>query len=441
MRQNTQRRARPRSIAFALLAAAICLLAIAAPAIAASSPQAVAASPGASEASAAASPAAGVASPAPADAASPAAASSPIPSTLTCLLSKAAVVFGDSVTVSGRLDPVVAGQEVTVKLGDAVAGTATTDAAGAYSLTITPRLSGAVVAQLSADPAIVTAPQALSVNPGLGISHGALVPFLASKFVVKVTPSGYDGVVVIKVVHRGATMGSYRARVKDGRAMFQIPLRGVDAFTLDVTAPAASGLDGRSVQTKVSVKAKTLSAGSSGPYVKGMLTGLQRLAFRTPGVGSSFTSSVKDSVMAFQKAYRLSRTYVFNTACWRKLDGAKLLKPKFSSPSTHIEVDKTRQILMVVKGGKPVGIICVSTGATGNTPEGSFHIQQKHPFTSSGFGGILVRTMGFIGNFAIHGYAPVPPYPASHGCIREPIWACYWVYDNSSVGEALYVYH
>ena len=145
--------------------------------------------------------------------------------------------------------------------------------------------------------------------------------------------------------------------------------------------------------------------------------------------------------MAFQKAYRLSRTYVFNTACWRKLDGAKLIKPKYSSPSTHIEVDKTRQILMVVKGGKPVGIICVSTGATNNTPEGSFHIQQKHPFTTSGFGGILVRTMGFIGDFAIHGYSPVPPYPASHGCVREPIWACYWVYDNSFVGEALYIYH
>ena len=96
---------------------------------------------------------------------------------------------------------------------------------------------------------------------------------------------------------------------------------------------------------------------------------------------------------------------------------------------------------MVVKGGKPFGIICVSTGATDNTPEGSFHIQQKHPFTTSGFGGILVRTMGFIGDFAIHGYAPVPPYPASHGCVREPIWACYWVYDHSCVGEALYIYH
>ena len=247
---------------------------------------------------------------------------------------------------------------------------------------------------------------------------------------------------MVKVVHGGATVGSYRARVKDGRAVLRIPFRGVDGFTLDVYLPAASGLAERSFQARVGVPAKTLSVGSSGPYVKGMLTGLQRLAFRVPGVGYTFTTSVKDSVMAFQKAYRLSRTYVFNTACWRKLDGAELIKPKYSKPSTHIEVDKTRQILMVVKGGKPVGIIFVSTGATNNTPEGSFHIQQKHSFTTSGYGGILVRTMGFIGNFAIHGYAPVPPYPASHGCIRKPaIWACYWVYDHSSVGEALYVYH
>jgi peptidoglycan hydrolase-like protein with peptidoglycan-binding domain len=437
MRHTTQRRARPRSIAFVLLAVTVCLLAVTAPAFASSSPQPAAASPGATDAAEAA----GAASPAPADAASPAVASSPIPSTLTCVLSKTAVVFGDPVTVSGQLDPVAAGQEVTVKLGDAVLGTATSDAAGAYALTFTPARSGDVVAQLVSDPSVVTAPQALSVKPKVSVSHGTLVPFLPSRVVVKVTPSAYDGVVVVEVVHRGVTVGTFRVRAKDGRAVLHIPFRGVDGFTLNVTLPAAAGLDGRSFQAKVGVPAKTLSAGSSGPYVKGMLTGLQRLKFIVPGVGSRFSTSVKDSVMAFQKAYRLSRTYVFNTACWRKLDGARLIKPKYSSPSTHIEVDKTRQILMVVKGGKPIGIICVSTGATNNTPEGSFHIQQMHPFTTSGYGGILVRTMGFIGNFAIHGYAPVPPYPASHGCIREPIWASYWVFDHSFVREALYVYH
>jgi hypothetical protein len=431
MREVVPGRATRRVWSLALLTVAIFALALAAPAFASSSPQ-----PAAAAASSGASPAA-------ATAAAPAAslAASPAPSVLTCVLSPATVVFGDSVTVTGVLAPASQNQEVVVTVGGVEAGRDLTDAAGAYEVTFTPHRGGDVVASLAADPAVATAPQAITVKPEVAVSHGTLVPFLSSKVVVKVTPSAYDGVAEVKVVHRGATVDSYRARVKDGRAVLQIPFRGVDGFTLVVTLPAASGLADRSFQTKVGVPAKTLSAGSSGPYVKGMLTGLQRLKFIVPGVGYTFSSSVKDSVMAFQKAYRLSRTYVFNTACWRKLDGAKLIKPKYSKPSTHIEVDKTRQILTVVKGGKPAGIICVSTGATNNTPEGSFHIQQKHSFTTSGFGGILVRTMGFIGNFAIHGYAPVPPYPASHGCIREPIWACYWVYDHSSVGEALYVYH
>jgi hypothetical protein len=273
------------------------------------------------------------------------------------------------------------------------------------------------------------------------VAHGALVPFLNARFVVKVTPSDYAGVVTVKVTHRRVVVGRYNARVRDGRAVFLIPLRGVDGFTLTFALPADGGLAAHTVETRVSVRTRTLAVGATGPYVRGMLTGLRRLAIRIPGMGSRFTTQVKDSVMAFQKAYRLPRTYVFTSANWRRLDGARTIRPRRSSPSTHIEVDKGRQILMIVKNGKVVGLIAVSTGATGNTPEGSFRIRTKYPFTTSGYGGILVRTMGFVGNFAIHGYSPVPPYPASHGCIREPIWACYWVYDQSWVGEALYIYH
>jgi hypothetical protein len=436
MRQVVTGRANRGVWTLVLLTAVVLTLALTAPAFAASSP---AASPSASDAAAPASPAAAVSTPAEAE--SPTAEPSPVAPTLTAQLSAASVVFGGEVTVSGVLTPAVADQEVTVKVGSTVAGTATTDADGAYSLAFTPRRSGKVVASLTADPTVAAASLALAVKPKVTVTHGSLVPFLASSVVVKVAPLAYDGVVVVKVAHKGASQGSYKARAKNGKATLRIPFRGVDGFALTVILPAASDLAGRSLQAKVSVPAKTLSAGSSGPYVKGMLTALQRLKFRVPGVGSSFTGQVKDSVMAFQKAYRLPRTYVFNTACWRKIDGAKLIKPRHASPSTHIEVDKGRQILMVVKGGKPYGIICVSTGATGNTPEGTFRIQQKHSFTTSGYGGILVRTMGFIGDFAIHGYSPVPPYPASHGCVREPIWACYWVYDNSFVGETLYIYH
>jgi N-acetylmuramoyl-L-alanine amidase len=435
MRQVVTCRANREVRGLTLLVLVACLLAFAAPALAASSPAPTAA-PGAS--AAAASPDAVTAAP---GSAAPVVAASPAAPALTVALSRADVVFGDEITVSGSLTPAAGGEEVTVKVGDTLAGTAAVDGTGAYTLTFVPQRSGAVVASLSTDPGVASAATALSVKPQATVTHGAPAPFLSSNVVVKIAPAAYDGLVEVKVTHKGAVAGLYKARAKDGKATLHIPFRGVDAFTLSVSLPAAAGLDARTVPAKVSVRARTLSAGSSGPYVKGMLTALMGLKFRVPGVGASFTSQVKDSVMAFQKAYGLSRTYVFNTACWRKIDGARLIRPRHASPATHLEVDKGRQIAMVVKGGKPYGIICVSTGATGNTPEGTFHIQQKHPFTTSGFGGILVRTMGFIGNFAMHGYAPVPPYPASHGCVREPIWACYWMSDQSWVGETLYIYH
>ena len=423
MRQVTRSRARHRIVALASLALAVCLLAVAAPAFA--------------------SPAPADSSPAPAETSSIAAASptaEPDPLVLTCVLSRASLVFGGTVTVTGALTPAAEGQEVRVTIGTSEAGRVLTDANGAYELTFEPRRSGDVVASLAADPTVVSAPLALSVKPKVSVTHGALIPYLDSRFVVKVAPSAYAGVVTVKVTHRGAVVGRHRARVRDGRAILRFPLRGVEGFTLTFALSADGGLAARTYQTKVGVKTRTLAAGSSGPYVKGMLTGLQRLAIRIPGMGSTFSTRVKDSVMAFQKAYRLPRTYVFNAACWRKMDGARTIRPRHSRPATHLEVDKTRQILMIVKNGKVFGLIAVSTGATGNTPEGSFRIQQKHPFTTSSYGGILVRTMGFVGNFAIHGYSPVPPYPASHGCVREPIWACYWVYDQSFVGEALFIY-
>lgn len=365
---------------------------------------------------------------------------SPAPTTITCGLSRAAVVFGDSVTARGMVTPAAAGVEVAVVLGGVRVATALTDDSGAYSAAFTPRRGGSVVARVVAD-GTAAEPLALAVKPRVTVTRGAAVPFLKTRFIVKVAPLTYDGVVTARVSHRGVAAGTYRVRVRDGRAVFGIPLRGIDWFTVTFALPPDGGLAARSAQKKVDVDWRRLSVGSSGAHLKGMLTGLVRLKIRVPGMGTRFGSSTRDAVVAFQKAYRLPRTYSFAYADWRKLDGAVPVKPRYASPAVHIEVDKTRQILMIVRTGKVSALIAVSTGATGNTPEGAFRIQQKHPSTSTFTGdGVLFRTMGFLGNFAIHGWVSVPPYPASHGCVREPMWVAPWVYDQSWVGERVYIY-
>jgi lipoprotein-anchoring transpeptidase ErfK/SrfK len=88
------------------------------------------------------------------------------------------------------------------------------------------------------------------------------------------------------------------------------------------------------------------------------------------------------------------------------------------------------------------GVLPVSTGATGNTPEGRHRIRWKALATGTWLGpAILYRTLTFYEDrFAIHGFGSVPPWPASHGCVRVPIWAADWLYGSSTVGETVYVY-
>ncbi|HZL63362.1 MAG TPA: L,D-transpeptidase [Thermoleophilia bacterium] len=360
------------------------------------------------------------------------------PTSVTCQLSAAGVQYGAVVTVSGQLTPGAA-QAVTITLGAAVVATATSDAAGAYSADFVAHAGGDVIAVSGATQ---SAPVRLDVQPVLDVSHGAVAPFLKTRYVLAITPSGYAGEVGLSVRHRGAVVATLLARAHDGKATFDVPLSGIDAFDLAFSAAADGLLSARSLQTRVQVKWSRVAVGSHGPMVKGLLTALARLKVRVPGIGSSFSGQDGDALVAFQKAYGLSRSRVADHAVWRKLDGARLIRPRYKSPRVHVEVNKARQILMVVRNGVVYGYIPVSTGATGNTPEGSFSIRQKSPATSTFFGpATLTWVMGFIGNFAIHGYPEVPSYPASHGCIREPLWAANWTYSQSFVGERLYVYH
>ncbi len=102
----------------------------------------------------------------------------------------------------------------------------------------------------------------------------------------------------------------------------------------------------------------------------------------------------------------------------------------------HVEVDKTRQVLFLVRGGKVVLVTHVSTGATGNTPLGLWHVYSKVP----GWSWVLWYPSYFLRGFAIHGYPEVPPYPASHGCVRIPMWLAPVIYPQIPESSAIYIY-
>ena len=132
-----------------------------------------------------------------------------------------------------------------------------------------------------------------------------------------------------------------------------------------------------------------------------------------------------DSIVAFQKAYRLPRTYVFDGDDWRgsrrpagsgRASGAR----RCTSRST-----RRARSCSSSASGRVVHILPDLDRRHGQHAGGPWKIRWKAPSTTTWLGSaILFRTMTFKGNeFAIHGFSPVPSYAASHGCARIPMWA------------------
>ncbi len=359
--------------------------------------------------------------------------------TVTLTLSRTSLVFGERVTASGVVEPATSGEPVSITLGEKVVDTVVTDADGAFSLAFFPSHGGLVGAGLG-DGATSEA-TLLKVRPDVRLSHAAPVPFLRTAFTLRVSPSDYSGRVSVRITHRGRQVARLKGRCRGGRLMLRVPLRGIESFSVRFSLAPWENLASRSVSHRIRVPWRRLAVGSTGPMVRGLLWRLADLRIRTPRSGSRFTRATGDAVVAFQKTYGLARDYVVDYKDWRRLERASPPTPRFLRPLSHIEIDKGRQILSVVRHGRVIGVVPVSTGRTGNTRTGSHFVQRKIPVNTL-FGGAVVmpRFMTFFRTQGIHGYASVPPYPASHGCVREPLWICDWVYDRSFVGERVYVH-
>ena len=178
-----------------------------------------------------------------------------------------------------------------------------------------------------------------------------------------------------------------------------------------------------------------LSAGSAGASVYELDRRLSELHYALGQVDGYFGRDDVDAVIAFQKLHGLPRTGAVDTRFWVELQRAQA--PEARYPGDHVEISKGRQVLFLVRDGKVALIVPVSTGATGNTPLGHWRVYSKVP----GFNALaMYYSSFFVGAFAIHGYDSVPPYPASHGCVRIPLWVAYRVYSLIDYGTAIYIY-
>ena len=354
-------------------------------------------------------------------AAAPAAAQAP--PTVTLAASPSTAGYGKPVRLTGAVTPPAA-QPVSITVqprGGAPRQLAagTTGADGTFRLTTKAVLPGDLVAH--AGPA-ASAPVPLILRPHLTARwSGTRLPGGRIALTARLTPA--DAGTLNLPAGRA---GRYRLRTRAaraGRRCARVKLRA---------KPGYAKLAAR--RRCIAIAAPALAAGSRGPAVRFLERRLGRLHYLLLNENASFGADTRDAVYAFQKIQRLARTGVVGTTMWNALAHAH--SPRASRGGTHIEVHKPRQVLFEVHGGRVIHVVNTSTGLTGNTPVGRWRIYHKDPGSNS-LG--MLDSLYFTGAYAVHGYHSVPPYQASHGCARIPLWAAHGVYSRWNVGDTVYV--
>src|SRR4051794_5494654 len=226
---------------------------------------------------------------------------------------------------------------------------------------------------------------------------------------------------------RPVAAGQVRVRV-DGRTTRTVDTQRAHSARVVVTVVPRQGWAAPHRILAVPVVQPNLRVGTRGPAVRMLEQRLHELHYALRGVDGVFGDDDLEAVLAFQKVNGLTRTGSVDAGIWRRLLASGIPRARYGG--THVEVDKTRQVLFFVHGGEVQLVVHVSTGATGNTPLGLWHVYSKVP----GWNGVLWYPNFFLRGFAIHGYPEVPAYPASHGCVRIPMWIAPILYPQIPSG-------
>jgi peptidoglycan hydrolase-like protein with peptidoglycan-binding domain len=192
--------------------------------------------------------------------------------------------------------------------------------------------------------------------------------------------------------------------------------------------------------------------GSNGSSVLNLQKRLTHLGFWIGSVDGSYGDTTQQAVLAAQKASGLGRDGVAGPLTLAAIQRGVTLTPR--STSGHwLEIDKAKQLLLIVTNGKIDAILNTSTGSgqpyrqdgqtyTALTPSGQFTISSQIDGLDRGPLGDLWRPKYFNGGIAVHGAGSVPGYPASHGCARVSNPAIDWIWSTGQapIGTRVWVY-
>jgi peptidoglycan hydrolase-like protein with peptidoglycan-binding domain len=178
--------------------------------------------------------------------------------------------------------------------------------------------------------------------------------------------------------------------------------------------------------------------GSRGRVVRYLQVKLSALGY-VVGRRGAYDDRTARAVLAFRKVVGIARTSDATPDVFARLDrGQGRFRLKYPGHGRHVEADLSRQVLVLADGGKVQRIYPTSSGSPATpTILGSYRVYRKD-YGTNGVG--MVHSSYFIRGYAIHGYAHVPTYNASHGCLRVPIPDALAIFDWVRMGTRVDVY-
>jgi len=182
----------------------------------------------------------------------------------------------------------------------------------------------------------------------------------------------------------------------------------------------------------------SLKDGNRGPSVAALNDLLNNLGF-VSSRGSKYSSATGRAVLAYRKVNNMARKEKATGSIFKKLaKGKGGFKLEYPGAGKHVEADLSRQVMVLAKKGEVDEIYTISSGAPATpTIKGKFRFYRK----DAGYNSLgMYYSVYFIRGYATHGYHSVPTYPASHGCLRNPIPDSVHIYNWIDIGDPIYVY-